>query len=65
MLNAYHGFRHEAKRHKDKNLRRAALEDAATVLHALLAIENGTDRNQFTSEQLDEVELDETGNASL
>ena len=65
LVDAYHAFRAEAERYSDNELRRATLEDAARVLQAIDEIENGTDRNHFTSTQLDRIALDSRGNLSF
>ena len=58
LLDAYNAFRGEAEQYADSDLRRAALEDAATVLQAIDAIENGINRNRYTSTRLEQVALE-------
>ena len=65
LVDAYHAFRAEAERYADNELRRATLEDAARVLQAIDEIENGTNRNQFASKQLERIALDSPGKLSF
>ena len=65
LVDAYNAFRAEADRYTDRELRRASLEDAACVLRAIDAIENGINRDRFTPTQLDQIAHDSHGALSF
>ena len=52
LIAAYNGFRREARVSTDSQNAKAALEDAAMVMDAINAIENGDNRGQYTEAYL-------------